>query len=142
MIKKGEISIPRSEDGRTPNVKAVNVNDLIKEGKLEGYKTLTLLHTNDMHGFFVEGAYDGMGAAIEGAKVNEIRANDENVLLLDAGDAIQGSNLVTLSKGENAIKVMNAMKYDAMTVGNHEFDYGQDRLLELKNKANFPIISS
>lgn len=142
MIKKGELTIPKSEDGRTPNVKAINVYELIEEGKLEGYETLTILHTNDMHGFFVEGKYDGMGAAKLAAKINEFRADYKNVLLLDAGDATQGNNLVTLSKGENAIKVMNTMKYDAMTAGNHEFDYGKERLLELTDMADFPVLAA
>ncbi len=105
----------------------------------ESVKTLTIAHTNDMHGFFVEGKYDGMGAAKLTSKINELRSTG-NLLLLDAGDATQGNNLVTLSKGENAIKVMNAMKYDAMTAGNHEFDYGKERLEELAEMANFPIL--
>ena len=81
-----------------------------------------------------------MGAPKLAAKVNQIRENNENVLVLDAGDATQGNNLVTLTKGENAIKVMNAMGYDAMTAGNHEFDYGKERLLELQKKQNFLLL--
>lgn len=142
MIRKGEIKIPTSEDGRTPNVKAINVNDLNKEGKLSEYKTLTILHTNDVHGYMVEGKYDGMGYSKMSTKVKQMRENQKNVLLLDAGDAIQGSNLATLSKGETVISVMNALKYDAMVAGNHEFDYGKERLKELESMAKFPILSA
>ncbi|WP_058484895.1 5'-nucleotidase C-terminal domain-containing protein [Defluviitalea phaphyphila] len=124
------------------NVKSINVNELIEEGKLSGYDTLTIFHTNDIHGFMEEGAYDGMGYAKIATKVNQTKAKQENVLLLDAGDAIQGSNLVTLNEGEAAIEVMNEMNYDVMVAGNHEFDYGKERLKELEEMANFPILGA
>jgi len=131
---------------RIPDKEPMEPNDeeIITENNqsVEETKTLTILHTNDMHGFFIEGAYDGMGAAKLSAKVNELRENNDNVLLLDAGDATQGNNLVTLSKGETAITILNAMKYDAMAAGNHEFDYGKDRLLEFADLANFPILAA
>ncbi|MBA1334188.1 MAG: 5'-nucleotidase [Firmicutes bacterium] len=132
-----EIRIPGTEEEQ-----AAESEEAVEEAAEEVYETLTILHTNDMHGFFVEGASDGMGAAKLAAKVNEIRANEKNVLFLDAGDAVQGNNLVTLSKGENAIRVMNSMKYDAMTAGNHEFDYGKDRLAELAGMAEFPVLAA
>ncbi len=116
--------------------------EISKESNKESNKKLTIAHTNDMHGFFIEGDYDGMGAAKIASKVNELRNNNENFLFLDAGDAIQGNNLVTLSKGESAIKVMNAMKYDAMAAGNHEFDYGSERLKELVQMAEFPVLAA
>lgn len=142
MVKDGEIELPTSKDGRTPNVKALNVYELIEEGVLEGYNTLTIAHTNDMHGFFVEGKYDGMGVAKITTIVNELEEANKNFLLLDGGDATQGNNLVTLSKGKNAIEVMNAMSYDAMAAGNHEFDYSKERLTELANMAKFPMLAA
>ena len=140
MLKDGSLMIPTSEDGRTPNVESINVYDLIEDGYFEGYEVINFLHTNDVHGFYKEGKYDGMGAAKMTTFIKDFKAENENVLLVDAGDAIQGHNFATLSKGENAIKVMNAMDYDVMTAGNHEFDYGQDRLLELAELADFPIL--
>lgn len=142
MIKANEILIPKSEDGRTPNVKAINVYDLMMEGIIPEYNELTILHTNDMHGFFKYGKYDGMGAALLKAKVNEMRALSDNTLLLDGGDALQGNNLVTLSDGENGVKVMEALGYDAMAIGNHEFDYGMDRLVELMAMNDVPMLSA
>lgn len=135
-----EIKIPDEEDKEVVQEEKVEQQPQ-EEPKVEN-KNLTILHTNDMHGFFVEGKYDGMGAAKLTAKANEIRENKENVLFLDAGDATQGNNLVTLSKGENAIKVMNAMKYDVMVTGNHEFDYGKERLAELAEMAEFPVLAA
>lgn len=103
---------------------------------------LTICHTNDMHGFFLEGDNDGMGAAKIATLMHQQEVLNPNTLVLDAGDAIQGNNLVTLNDGEAAIKIMNAMGYDAMTAGNHEFDYGSARLLELTDMADFPILAA
>ncbi len=103
---------------------------------------LTVLHTNDMHGFFVEGAYDGMGAAKLAAYYNSVKADNPNTLILDAGDATQGHNLVTLSKGEKAMPILNALGYDAMVTGNHEFDYGQEQLQKNVALAEFPILAA
>jgi len=142
LVVSGEVEIATSEDGRTPNVKSINVYDLIKDGYFPDYDALTVLHTNDMHGFFVEGAYDGMGAAKLKTVFDMYRSMNDSTLVLDAGDATQGANLVTLSEGEKAIEVMNALGYDAMTTGNHEFDYGQEPLLNNAEMAKFPIMAA
>ncbi|MCK8060184.1 MULTISPECIES: 5'-nucleotidase C-terminal domain-containing protein [unclassified Fusibacter] len=144
MLKAGTISIPRSEDGRTPNVKSLNIIDLLKDGTISStdYKNLTLLHTNDMHGFFIEGKYDGMGAAKMATFIKGMKADSANTLLLDAGDALQGHNLVTLSDGEEGTKVLNALGYDAMTLGNHEFDYGSAQTVKLGGMLNFPMLAA
>ncbi len=144
FIKSGDILIPTSEDGRTPNVRAINVHDpdvyeLLKDSTA---KELTIMHTNDMHGFFNYGKYDGMGIAAIATKVKDVKANNDNVLLLDGGDALQGANLVTLTKGEGGTKVMNLLGYDAMAAGNHEFDYGSERLLELDALLEMPVLSA
>ncbi len=93
-----------------------------------------------MHGFFVEGKNDGMGAA-KLKSVFDMYSADKT-LILDAGDATQGSSLVTLSEGATAIDVMNALGYDAMVAGNHEFDFGQALLEKNVAKAKFPVLSS
>ncbi|MBI9012286.1 MAG: 5'-nucleotidase C-terminal domain-containing protein [Clostridiales bacterium] len=143
-IIDGDILIPTSSDGRTPNVRAINIHDpevyeLIKDSEA---KELTIMHTNDMHGFFTYGSYDGMGVAAIATKVKEVKAANDNVLLLDGGDALQGANLVTLTKGEGGTKVMNLLGYDAMAAGNHEFDYGSERLLELDALLDMPVLSA
>lgn len=142
MIIDGDITIPTSEDGRTPNVAAVNIGDLIEMGYFNDEYELTILHTNDVHGFYVEGKYDGIGAAKIGAYVEDVRAENDNTLFVDAGDALQGNNLVTLSDGEYGTEIMNALGYDVMTAGNHEFDYGADQLLVLESMLEFPMISA
>ncbi|MBF9016256.1 MULTISPECIES: bifunctional UDP-sugar hydrolase/5'-nucleotidase [unclassified Oceanispirochaeta] len=102
--------------------------------------SLVIAHTNDTHGRILEGKYDGMGFAKISTEVMKLRDENPNVLLLDAGDTFHGTTLVTLSKGEAAVKILNAMGYDAMTPGNHDFNYGKDRLLELAAMCEFPVV--
>ena len=68
-------------------------------------------------------------------------AKDNYVLLVDDGDAIQGEPVGTMTTGEAIIDIMNAVGYDIVIPGNHDYDYGMDRFLELTGKANFPYIS-
>lgn len=103
---------------------------------------LYVLHTNDTHGRVLEGKYDGMGFAKISTIVGMYREQADNVLLLDAGDAMHGTTLATLVKGESIAQVMNAVGYDAMAAGNHDFNYGYDRLLELNDMTDFPILSA
>ncbi|WP_414050473.1 5'-nucleotidase C-terminal domain-containing protein [Macrococcus animalis] len=100
--------------------------------------TVKILHTNDIHGRL--DAEDGR--VIGMAKVKTIKDNEQPTLMFDSGDAFQGLPLSNFSKGEDMAKAMNAIGYDAMTVGNHEFDFGFDTAMNYKKLLNFPIISS
>lgn len=151
LVKAGKIELPTSADGRTPNVKSLNVYELIKEGKIPqdkleksgiDYMPLTIVHTNDTHARVEEGTYDGMGFAKIATKVKELRKNNANVLVLDAGDTFHGQTIASLVRGESIVKVMNTIGYDAMVPGNHDFNYGQERLVELSKETDFPIIAS
>jgi len=102
---------------------------------------LTIIHTNDVHGSIWEEEPE-MGYAHMAAKVKEIRETNKNVLLLDAGDAFQGSSAASLSRGESIVKIMKTMGYDAMVAGNHDFAYGWQRLYELSEMADFPVLSA
>ncbi len=108
----------------------------------EALKTIQILHTNDMHGFFEEGKYTGMGAAKLKTAMELQKELNPNTLVLDAGDAMQGDNLVTLSKGAKAVEVLNALGYDAMVAGNHEFDYGLEKLMENDTALAFPMLAA
>ena len=109
-------------------------------GLAADFSKLVILHTNDTHGFDIQS--DGIyGMAAVAALKKDFEAKGYDVLLLDAGDAIQDNNLVNYSKGRSAIAMMNAARYDAMTLGNHEFDYGQDVLLQRVKEAKFPVVS-
>ncbi len=102
---------------------------------------LTIVHTNDTHAR-IESGNNIMGFAKISTKVTELRAVNPNLLLVDVGDTFHGQTIATLVEGESVVKVMNAMKYDVMVPGNHDFNYGQDRLLELRDMLDFPMISA
>ncbi len=104
---------------------------------------LVILHTNDMHGRAVPDAANGiLGYAAIAQYKQDLIAQGNNVLLLDAGDAAQGLPLVNIGEGRRAIEFMNAAGYDAMTPGNHEFDWGIDNLKRLAGEAKFPVLSA
>lgn len=98
----------------------------------------TILHTNDIHGRFVEDE----GRVIGMAKVKGLKEQYHPDLVVDSGDAFQGLPVSNKSKGEEMAKAMNGVGYDAMTIGNHEFDFGYDQLMRLQKQLNFPMVSS
>ena len=108
---------------------------------------LTILHTNDTHSrlepFPMDGGRNqGLGGITgRSALIQKIRAEEEQVLLLDAGDIFQGTPYFNIYKGEPEIKAMAAMQYDACTIGNHDFDAGMENLAtQLTRHANFPML--
>lgn len=102
-------------------------------GELAG--EIVILHTNDVHGAI--SSY----AKVAALKL-EYEAKGAEVLLMDAGDYIQGEPYVSISQGLDAIRLMEYAYYDVATVGNHEFDYGYENLSELADIAEFPIIAA
>jgi len=108
---------------------------------------LTILHTNDTHSRLEPFPMDGGrnqglgGIAGRSSLIQKIRAEEEQVLLLDAGDIFQGTPYFNIYKGEPEIKAMAAMQYDACTIGNHDFDAGMENLAtQLTRHANFPML--
>ena len=101
---------------------------------------VVILHTNDTHGadMAVEGESIGMAGVAQLKK--DFEAAGAQVLLLSAGDSIMGKPLVSADEGKSAIEFMNAAGYDAMTVGNHELDFGIDNLKSLAEDAEFDIL--
>ncbi|MBF8984042.1 5'-nucleotidase C-terminal domain-containing protein [Lutibacter sp. B2] len=105
-------------------------------------KEIILFHTNDTHARVEADKYAGMGFAKIATYIKEQKSKNPNVLVLDAGDTFHGQTIATLVKGESIAKVMNQVGYDAMTTGNHDFNYGQERLVELDQMTNFPILAA
>ncbi len=104
-------------------------------------KTITIIHTNDTHARVLDA--DGiLGFARISTIIKEKKAENPNTLVLDAGDTLHGMPIINISKGENAVKILDAAGYDFMVPGNHDFNYGQERLLELKDMANFSMLSA
>ncbi len=110
---------------------------------LPNIASATILHTNDFHGQ-LEPAGSAPGIARVASVVNSARATmgADNVLLVDAGDEMQGSLLSNLSKGAATIDLFNFVGYDAATFGNHEFDWGQQVLISRTLEANYPFLAA
>ncbi len=110
--------------------------------------TLTILHTNDQHSRIdplpTDGRkYGGMGGMARRATlIEQIRQQQPNVLLLDAGDIWQGTPYFNFFNGELEYKLMSEMKYDAATLGNHDFDLGLEGLQRQLPHASFPFVSA
>lgn len=103
---------------------------------------ITIIHTNDIHGRIAYDKNNGeMGFGKIATIVEKTEAKNSNTLVLDMGDTFHGTNYVTFNEGKAAIEVMNAIGYQAMVPGNHDFNYGQATLLALAEEAAFPIIS-
>lgn len=109
---------------------------------------LTVLHTNDLHSRLEPFPADGGrlagqgGAAARATLINQIRQTEEHVLLFDAGDIFQGTPYFNLYKGEPEIKSLSMMGYDAVTMGNHDFDAGADGFARQLIHADFPVLTA
>src|SRR3712207_941283 len=114
----------------------------------KGDKKITILHTNDSHSCIyplntnlADTMLAGRGGFIR--RINMLkkqRQADPKLLLLDSGDFSQGSSYYTLFKGDVEIGLMNQMDYDAVTIGNHEFDFGLENMARIFRMAKFPIV--
>ncbi len=111
---------------------------------------LVILHTNDTHSCVMPinpnmadtALADRGGFLRRVAMLKEERKSDPDLLLFDSGDFSQGSPYYSLFKGDVEVGLMNEMKYDAATIGNHEFDFGIDNMVRIFKMAKFPIVCS
>lgn len=115
---------------------------------LQAQQKLVILHTNDTHSQIEPTAPNaGKNADMGGyarrlGVINQIRAEEEHVVLVDAGDFSQGTPYYNFFSGRLEVMGYNLMQYDAVTLGNHEFDNGMDSLAAILKLATFPIVSS
>jgi len=115
---------------------------------LKSANKLTILHTNDQHSriepfdaSYTKNPNQG-GFARRASLIRQIRSQEPNLLLLDSGDIFQGTPYFNFFGGELEFKLMSMMKYDASTMGNHDFDNGLDGFLKVLPNAQFPFICS
>lgn len=109
----------------------------------DAQNTLVVIHTNDTHSHIDPIAATGMGGVMRRMElIDSIRAVQPNVLLIDAGDIVQGTLYFHLYKGEVEQKVLNALGYDIQILGNHEFDNGMDALKTMLSQAQTTLLSS
>ncbi|MGF1924256.1 MAG: metallophosphoesterase [Bacteroidia bacterium] len=117
--------------------------DAFANGRL---RKITILHTNDVHSRIDPFPMDGSrnqglgGVARRSALIKKIRSEQENVLLLDAGDIFQGTAYFNKFGGELELKLMSQMGYDATTLGNHDFDNGVEGFYKQLHNANFEVL--
>lgn len=194
LVKTGKITLPKSADGRTDNVKALNIADLQKQGLLpNGYfvtgtdtlasvaamygttperlltankiakqadfkpgitvypptetifpnlKKVDILSINDFHGN-VKSEGSNPGAAKLAAYMDFYKKQNPNgTVIVNAGDAFQGTPISNLLFGSPVVAMMNEIGFDSMTVGNHEFDWSIEKALETMKSAKFPMIAA
>src|ERR1017187_839126 len=107
--------------------------------------SITILHTCDLHGNVLptesyEGKTNVGGLARCATVIRQVRAQEKNVLLVDAGDTMQGTPVSFLSEGQVMVKCLNQLHYDSWTWGNHEFDWGLGKLAASAELAEVPIV--
>ena len=112
-------------------------------------KQLVILHTSDTHSriepidLHAADPYAGAGGVVRRATfLKDFRTKNPDVLLFDCGDISQGTPYYNLFRGEVEVQMMNLMGYDAMTIGNHEFDFDLDNMALLFKMAKFPVVCS
>lgn len=110
-------------------------------------KDVTIYYTNDLHAHVSPGKLPTVdkerlvgGFANIATIVNDAKKISKDVFFFDAGDYFTGPYISTLTKGEAIIDIMNTMPFDAVSVGNHEFDYGVDNMVKQLSRAHFPIL--
>jgi 2',3'-cyclic-nucleotide 2'-phosphodiesterase (5'-nucleotidase family) len=114
---------------------------LSAQASLPGNVTLTFAHTNDTHGRIVE-SKDVIGYSRIYTAVQDLKAKNPNTLLIDVGDTFHGLPVVNVDQGATAVKLMNELGYAYMTTGNHDYNYGFNRLMELSKMAQFKILAA
>lgn len=133
-------------------VKYVNIDDVLL---LFGYydNKVGIINTADIHGHIVfddeAGGYYTfdevdymMGMPVMKAVIGDLKKKNSASLLLDSGDMFHGTNEANIEKAKGVVEVANLMGFDAMTVGNHDFDFGLDRLIEINKQLKFPMLTA
>lgn len=133
---------PTTEAASPTSAESTEAKEAPVESPKSEEKDTVILHTNDVHGRIVE-EKGVIGDAKLATVIEQERAkSNQNTLVVDAGDAFQGLPISNSTKGEARAEILNQMQYDAMAVGNHEFDFGLDEVKKYKEILKFPLLSS
>jgi 5'-nucleotidase len=106
----------------------------------EDSKTITIIHTNDVHGRAQGDDKELIGYPKLKTFYDETKAKNPNTLLVDAGDTVHGTTFANISEGKNMVELMNEIGFTVSVPGNHDFNYGFDKLLELAKSSKFKYI--
>jgi len=102
---------------------------------------LQIVHFNDVHSRVEESA-TSIGYAKIAALIQQLKDANPNTLVLDAGDTLHGQTVANLVKGESIVQILDILGIDAMVTGNHDYNYGYERLTELAQQASFPVLAA
>ena len=108
----------------------------------EGMRSLTILHSNDLHARLNPDPKGRGGFAYLATTIRQEKSTSEGSLVLNAGDLVQGTPVSSIFEGVPCYEIASQMGFDVNTLGNHEFDYGLPKLLEFINIAGFPTVSA
>lgn len=139
-IDLGKISIPISEDGRTPNVSSITISDLNKVRNMEKDK-IRILTFNDLHGN-VESTAKEAGVANLAGFIDLFRTINPNTIAVSAGDNYQGTAISNILYGTPINDFMKIADIEYSAIGNHEFDWGRERIEDWANKGNFSFLAA
>lgn len=132
------------------NIIMESIEESFDMGDTENYMDLHILEVNDVHGYLTQDENGKNGLSNLAYLINQIRNEDtkDNTILIANGDMFQGTALSNITFGKAMIEAMNAMKVDVMTIGNHEFDWGLEKILQYfdgkkeNGEANFPLLNA
>lgn len=143
-INEDKIALPVSADGRTPNVKSLTEVDLVVKGILpagDKYKVIDILSINDFHGSLKQ---DGKNAGIAKlvGEINKAKVANPNTIFVGAGDLYQGSAQSNLLNGKPVVEGLKEAGMVASAIGNHEFDWGSDKIAGWAKDGGFEFLAA
>ncbi|HEX2947350.1 MAG TPA: 5'-nucleotidase C-terminal domain-containing protein [Clostridia bacterium] len=131
--------------------KTVNIQDVFLDVGIYDRK-ISVISTADIHGhvlydeeigyYSLDTTKNVVGMPILRTLADTVKKNNKDTLMLDSGDMFHGTNEANIEKGKGIVEIANLMGYTAMTIGNHDFNFGLDRLKEIKSQLNYPILSA
>ncbi|MGL5043084.1 MAG: 5'-nucleotidase C-terminal domain-containing protein [Culicoidibacterales bacterium] len=136
LVNKGDLAIPLSSDGRTPNIRSLRLQDIQNSATV-----IDLLSVNDIHGAAQE-AGKNIGVSKFAAEVKRLKGLNPHTVFLGAGDLFQGSALSNLSKGDIMAEVFKELGMEYSAIGNHEFDWGISEIPKFEQKSGFKFLSA
>lgn len=136
-ILKGVI---KPKDNKIEPQKKLTLGDALEIIVNAKFPFITILHTNDFHGYLTGTDAKNGGIARIYTVVKEERSKNPNTILIDAGDHLQGANIVNFFRGQNVVEIYNAMGYTYATFGNHEFDWGKEVTQQRAKEAKYTYL--
>ena len=136
-ILKGII---KPKDNKIEPNKKITLGDALEIIVNTRFPFITILHTNDFHGYLSGTDAKNGGLARIYTIVKEERTKNPNTILIDAGDHLQGANIANFFKGQSVVEIYNAIGYTYATFGNHEFDWGKDILKQRIQEAKYTYL--